>query len=350
MFDKNTMSKIQYINENIFWGIVAMLLYIEVCYENIFNFGKKKKKKFLYVLFVVFVVIGILVTWKKRRNSLSVLVNVISAPVIYTVLVYMSYLYSTLIAISVFSLILCAFYAVPILCRKTKLNIDETKRKHIQRQRLRYALLGTRTIATLCFAVIIVNVAVGSITGNYIYEPKVAVSNNSIYSEEYTIANNIEILEKLSQEEWNKLNLEQKLDVLQVVCNIERNELGVDNPIYIRSGILDETVLGQYEDDRHLVVIDIEHLKNDTPVEVLTTTIHECYHSYQKRLVELYNNSMEKDKNLFVFDRIKKYEYEFKYYVSENTDEYYYQTVETDARAYSEIAVLEYYKEISKHV
>ena len=31
-----------------------------------------------------------------------------------------------------------------------------------------------------------------------------------------------------------------------------------------------------------------------------------------------------------------------------NIDKYYYQAVETDARAYSEIAVLEYYKGISK--
>ena len=80
----------------------------------------------------------------------------------------------------------------PMLCRKTKLNISKTKRKYIKRKRLRYVLLGTRTVATLCFALIIVHVAVGSITGNYIYKPKIAEENNSIYSEEYTIANNIE--------------------------------------------------------------------------------------------------------------------------------------------------------------
>lgn len=32
-----------------------------------------------------------------------------------------------------------------------------------------------------------------------------------------------------------------------------------NNPINISSRILDETVLGQYEDDRYLVIIDIEH-------------------------------------------------------------------------------------------
>lgn len=350
MTDKNKMSKSGYVVETLFWCALGFWYYFQFVYRNIFEYDYENSIKFLSVIYAVSVLTGVIITFKKRRTFLSVIVNCISSLALYTVITYFSYLYSMILIITVVAMILSVLYIVPFITRKINPDYDKIKRKEIRRKRLRYSFLGARTITALCFSVLIAYITWGSITGSYILQPKTVPTKNTVYSEEYTIKNNINTLKKLKQEEWTKLTIQEKLEVLQVVCNVERNYLGVANTISVKAGALDDNVLGHYEDEKYTVVINSEHLKNSSAESVLSTVTHECYHCYQHRLIDLYDNSNEIDKNLAMFNHVEEYKDEFKNYNSDGGDEYYYQSVEVDARAYAQSAVVDYYGKLEKYL
>ena len=251
-----------------------------------------------------------------------------------------------ILIIAVVALILSVLYIIPFIKKKINSDYDKVKRKEVRRNRIRYSFLGVRTITTICFSVLIIYIAWGSVSGDYILQPKTAPTNNSVYSEKYTIKNNTETLSNLKQEKWEELTIQEKLEVLQVVCNIERNYLGVANTITVKSAVLEDNVLGEYLDEKYTILIDLDHLNTASARSVLNTITHECYHCYQFRLIDLYDNSNEIDRNLAMFNHVEEYKEEFINYNSDGGYEYYNQSVEVDAREYAQAAVVDYYSKL----
>jgi len=168
---------------------------------------------------------------------------------------------------------------------------------------------------------------------------------------EWTIKNNIDTVCLLREEEWSKLDAQEKLDVLGVVLNIEIRYLGLNHELYLKSAILEMNTAAHYNHTNHEIVINIDHLQHAPAEDILDSLCHECYHSYQYQMIELYNETPEKYRDMKVFQYVDDYIEEFSDYTdgSENDEDYYYQTVEVAARKYASEAVYEYYELIEEY-
>lgn len=134
---------------------------------------------------------------------------------------------------------------------------------------------------------------------------------------EQTIANNMDTILLLQEDEWEKLSAQERLDVLQAVANIEQRYLGLPNELNVGVANLDADILGYYTDKTHEIIVSADSLLYDSPWEVLDTICHEAYHSYQYRLVEALNGADENSKNLRIFRKAYTYADEFTSYKDE---------------------------------
>ena len=70
------MTKWGYILENILWAILGTHWYKQICFANFLELDDEFSKLVLYFLVGTFVLIGIILTLKHRRNSVNTFVNI----------------------------------------------------------------------------------------------------------------------------------------------------------------------------------------------------------------------------------------------------------------------------------
>ena len=177
------------------------------------------------------------------------------------------------------------------------------------------------------------------------------------YGDQYTIAENMDTVLLLQKDEWGKLDTDQRLDVLQCICEIEGNYLGLNKRVEIKAAELEDHVMGNYNDASSVIHISNDTLENEKPYDALNTVCHEMYHAAQFRFCEIYEGLSEEDRRSYFMYKAAVYSEEFKDYKnglnSENESEfaeYYGQNCEYDAREYSKQAVEEYYKRIAEYL
>jgi len=171
--------------------------------------------------------------------------------------------------------------------------------------------------------------------------------NNTVANTESMLDEHIELVAKTDASSWGKLNLEEKEEVLQVICDIECNYLGI--PDYkIKFRPIKQFVLGYTDEQKKEIVINLNYLESDqhTGDSFGTVVLHECFHAYQKQIVKLYEETPKEFKDMLLFENAQTYKHEFDNYTSgkEDFETYKDQTVEVDARAYSEWGWNEDYK------
>ena len=165
------------------------------------------------------------------------------------------------------------------------------------------------------------------------------------FEEEYQTA-----CKKLYRIEWEDYSTQEKLDILQIICDYECSvNLGCDR-VNLYSGRTERTsVLGEYENRNRSVLISQTHLENDDSEKVLNTVLHKIRHNFQHRMIDMYQSIEEhideQYKDLQVFREIQEYRENFSDYCSgdENYDEYYKQVVEQDSREWAEKRIKEFY-------
>ena len=205
-------------------------------------------------------------------------------------------------------------------------------------------LIGTT--AGLSLLVFLVGVTFG-VSG---FKPNAKVTEPTRQTE--TIANNIDTVCQLQEEEWETMSVQERLDVLQVIANIEASYLGLPHELNVFSAVMDETTGGYYTDATHSICINLEALSYGTAHEVLDTLAHEAYHAYEHRLVDLYEDVSPQQQKLLLFSTIAEYRFEFENYIDGDEDLYGYATqeIEMDCRRYAMFAVEDYYTKIEEHI
>lgn len=137
-----------------------------------------------------------------------------------------------------------------------------------------------------------------------------------------------------------------------MVCNAETKRLGLQTPqISIKSRYFENNLLGAYMRADHTILINAKLLK-ETAEEALVCTAHECFHALQYDLVEFYDSVPDEKKKLMIFNTVEKYKTEFSNYKDgycEDFDDYYDQSVEEDARSFSNYAPDVYLERAEKH-
>lgn len=334
MRDVNTMSKFGYVLENLIWSLLVVRIYKMHCFTNFLSCNYETSNRILYIMVVCFVPIGVLLTIKMRRNSINTAINVAFPFAIYTIFAYINYLWLLILL----SLIAACIGGAAYVVMTNKYSRSATSNRNKTFTKKRFCLLGIRAISTVCCSFVVIYLAGTSLTGIQLYRPSENAETTSSSFEEY-IEDNKDELSMLDESKWQQLSIGSKLNVLQLVCNAEAKRLGIQHPIYIKSKVFENDLLGEYIESEKTVLINTKLLNEGTVEEVITCITHECFHSYQHNLVNLYNSVNDEQKHLAVFDKAREYKDEFADYKGGDCfDEYYNQTVESDSRNYSEYA------------
>ena len=318
MRDINSMSKWSYVFDNVFWGLLAVFWYKRVLFTNVFDYDDDITKWVLYLTVFGFIAIGIFLTYKHRRNNVNVFINIACPFAVFTAAAYMNYLKTFILVLLIIATIASVAYV--------------------------------RTIVTSSLMLIVVYLVFSTVTGIQLFRPATEKAENTTSSFAEYYESNADIFDKLEQNTWVSLSANEKLDVLQVLCNAEKAKLGAKDPIYIKSKAFQSNLLGEFIAADNTILINAKHLEEDSSYSILTTVTHECYHSYERSLVKLYNSADDDQKKLMAFDRAKQYKEEFANYKDGENEGYYWQAVEVDAREYSEKAADEYRDKILSHL
>ena len=329
-----------FIIKNAIYTYFALKLYGMYLFINLFNLDSSTSMDILIITTLVFVVIGVILTFKHRRNSLSIGINIMFPLALYSILGYFRYTGLLIVILLLFSVLAGIIYILMTRQYSSSKVSKNNKKFSIKR----FSLLGVRTIVTTCCSILIVFLVGSTISGNQLYKPSIDAATASADNSEYLIENNIDTIVLLESCRWKELDIEAKITVLQTVANIERSKLGIiTHPIYVKSKPFFNELLGCYDNKTNTALINTKHLEEDNSLEVLETALHEVYHAYEQSLIELFDSTNDEYKSLAVFNNSIKYKEEFLDYKSaDQYEEYMHQTCESDARSYAQYEVQVY--------
>lgn len=348
MTNNNTISKWGYIFEHIFWGVLSMVWFNNILFRNVDGLTFNQSRLFLWLALIVSATLGIAFTWEKRRNNLSLFVNIIMPYELYSFISYRHTAPFLMWSLAALSLLLSITYMVLIFKPKIRAR---SRKKAIIWARLIKSFLGTRTVGACCMTVMILVLGVSSSFGILFFSPS-ANSAKRTSGEEVTIAKNIEAVSQLEEEKWSTLSTPEKLNTLQTVANIEAYYLGLPHELNVITEPLPENTLACYNDRTHVITINIDHLEADSAHEILDSLCHEARHAYQHRLCDVYDSVSEDQRELLVFYDVQMFKQEFSSYVDGKEDAlgYYFQWCESDARSYARESVIDYYSKIETYL
>lgn len=347
MKNKNTMALSSYIFNNLYFAILAVIHYqncIFICFS---NWTYNDSRLLCWGILAWSVLIGIIFTFKRQRNNLSVFVNIFFGLGLYSFFAYYKY-FENLIIISLFiALILTLAYAIIIMRKKINFknkNFHNNKIFYSFKVRSKHIFLGSRTIFAICMAVLLVPFSIKCLFEYSLFQAQVSAEYYCI-NDEYTIENQIDELVKFDESTWINLTLQEKLVLMQIAANIEANYLGISHELNVVSITVADNVYGYYDYSKHLIVVNTTILENSNAYDVLETVCHEAYHAYQYQQVILFNQLDEESQSLLMFYEISLYKAEFEGGYIDGTDDfagYYMQTCEVNAREYADEAVRSY--------
>lgn len=343
----NTMNKSEYIKENIIWNLLFFIWLKNLFFRCLPRISYFDSLLILFGIAVLVIAVNIAVTWKWGRNYRSIAENMIMTWSFYVVIAYMDIFRNRMMIIAIVATVITLLMTLMIVARRIK---RKDKRKQIIKRRVRNTVaLWRRNTAAASLVLLVPIGATVMLNGTVLASSEVEVIE--VYGDEHCLDANIEVISNIEPSRWAKLNMQEKLDVLQKIINCECRYNGISHEVYLGTAELSGGTLAHYSDSKHQIVIDINHLDDDG-YEVLETIIHECTHAYQHEQVELYRSLDEKSRNLLMFWEVSEYMDEFENYIdgSEDPFGYYLQLAEIDARERAEKDSLEYIERINEYL
>lgn len=305
-----------------------------------------------YLLFVMNITSAIidLISMKKHRRTLAEAIASYLLPLeIYTVLAF-GWLWKrmTIIVLAVSILILTAM-AILLKTKATHLsNLSFRVRSRIVGRLVAFVL-------SICFSIMVGRVCYGVFVPRKAVVPTANYTVNVGNEDGWHIRNNIDTLVKLSDGSWDSMTAEDKIDVLQVVVNIDANYLGIPYNLTLSASELpanEATLLAQYRDSDHSILINLDYLNKLTPYECVEGVAHEVFHAEQHCVVRVFENVDEQYKNLLYFSNVETMRNEFYNYIDGKNDleGYYEQYIEKTARAYGAWSANDYKETIEEYI
>lgn len=340
----NKMGLREYLLHHIWWSFIG-IVWLDIV------FGSRFSMNILIVLNILFAALEALnyfMTRDKRRNYISIIAGMLMPAEICAVCLFYNRIPLCLwICLGVAGL-LSMFFGYMLLSRPIK---RQSEKSVIIARRIKCVMMNTRNIAAFCL-LFFVGFCIFYTPSNAkpVAESTVQAIENNTDAEKWTVKNNIETVKLLKDEEWQKLDVDKKLDVLATVVNIENNYLlGGVHPLYIQSIELEEDLLGTYCESDYIVTISADQLNNGAAEECLNIVLHECYHAYQYMQLEIYQMVPDEYKNMLMLYDASLYKDELGAISSKDYETYITSQTEIKARKYAEAGVLSYYKLIEKY-
>lgn len=348
---RNTLCRRDYVLETIFWGIIAFIWYQNLFFINIPRKTVLESNLILIAIVAVSVTANLVFTIRWSRNSVSAITATLLPFGAYTYITYAKYMaktYRIVLWVAIGICVLAALYIAVV-----KMNA-RTKRRLVFRK-LRMTYSAVRFVGAVASITLIICLFCRSYIGGSLITPDEKAASS--YGEQYTIATNIDTVLLLQEEEWEKLNLDERMDVLQCICNIEGNYLGLDRGVHIYVSKLDDNLLGYYNYSASTIQISIDLVESGDPYETLDCVCREIFHAGQARYVEIYEGLDDEAKRSYFLYNATVYAEEFRDYknarMSDDVSdylEYHGQWRERDAREYAYKAVLAYYDRINEYL
>ncbi len=338
----NTLTNVEYAFETVMWAVIAYLWYRYSLYATIPSMRATSSSGIFMTIVIAGTIMGYLLTVLWCRNALSVAATAILPYGLYSFLAYRDCFKLFYLVVMIGTAVLIAIYLIYVI--RTRLN--HLFPRYVLELKVKKSFIYTRTVLGLASMLMIIPIAINAVMGK---ERKVFD-----YGEKYTIAKNIDTVLLLQDDEWKELSLPQRMDVLQCVCHIEGNYLGLTKEIKIEIADLEDKVSACYNDLDDMVYIAQSEVECDSSSVALESVCHEMFHAAQFRYVEIYNTLSEQDKELYFFVDAADYSDEFTHYDNGSGKggimAYYSQNCEKDARDYAEAAVKDYFKRIAEYV
>lgn len=343
---KNTIDKLEFFIYQYFWCSLMFMLYSRILFKPIGDWSLKKSYITLVIIILFIIPFFVVLECKKRRNHYSIFLNIFSAFGLYIILSYIDTRKKLIFFILNISICLSLLSIDRIMNQKV------ICKKHIKKvifKRIQNSLIATNMIFGIGMAFIIVIVSIDTFLVKNTSKTDIEIKDiNNFPAEERDLDNNYDTIELLRPNRWEKLSTDEKITVLQTICTIEQEYLGLPNKLSLTAINIDNGVLGNYYDNPYPHInINLKHLESDDSKSVLNTVLHEIYHSFQYRLCDAYDKiNDEKLKTLRAFRKVYLYKSNFANYIAASKDGYYEQIVETEARAYAANAAEYYFKRI----
>ena len=162
-------------------------------------------------------------------------------------------------------------------------------------------------------------------------------------SQENQLIANLSTLQLLEDSSWELLSDQEKVDVLQVIADIETHYMKIV-PVTVVNCHLENRTIGVYDHSQRQAQIDLDKHIGYESLEYVNTILHECRHAYQHDCVDSLDWSDTEVQTGIYFSEVRNWRYEHANYVSasEDRDVYYNQWIEKDARHYAEEDVYVY--------
>ena len=327
-----------YFKEYFIFSILFLLPYRFFLLKNIYGFTVFQSVWILLFIIIVFSIINYYI-YINIESEDCITYGSLLAFGTYTAISYYHLLYKFINIIFVICITVGIILSIVILFRKKR-----NKTKKIIKKRILKSVLCLE----LCFAIGI-GCTIGKIfidkffySTAYTYE----VHTNIEQLQTDTFENNIDRLCLLKETKWIKLNTKEKLEILQVVLNIEANYLGLNKQLIIDSSDLKENTIGNYQNQTSIVTIDAEYLNEEHCIDVVEVCFHEAYHAYQYFMIDQLKKNKIDPSNTYLYNKVSLYLKETEHYKCE--DGYYYQNLEIDARSYADGRIDNYRRELSK--
>lgn len=342
-------SLIEYVIELFGWGLVVASLFRNAAFRSIPRLTLTQSNLVFWAIWLLILGLGFAFTPKRYRNGISIFVTVNSPIGIYIVLSYFS-IYRTAITVI---LIATGIGLASFVCLFIHTNLKDFCSSKPDRKLGRFVgcfFFRIRMIVGMGMSLIFVVLYLNLYLGAPLLDPIVVAMDPKVNSQK--ISNNIDTILLLQEEEWEVLDVQTRLNVLQTVANIEATYLGLPHELNVIVEALDKITQGHYDDSTHTIAINIDHISKDTAHELVETVAHEAHHAYEHRLVDLFNGTGSQERNLLLFDRIEEYRDNFENYIDGDEDLWGYamQAIEVDSNRYSIDAVDDYYDAIEKYL
>lgn len=298
-------------------------------------------QRILLAIVIVCVAVGFFSALKHNRSQWRLAINVLTPYGLYLVLkdAYWTPAYlraAALIMIGVTLLYAAALFSTPIRQKRNRVLV--LKKRSFQLFSVAWVLL--RAMLSLLAAVFMICGMFGfSLT---------APATARIQADEAEVSGDIEQwreqLQGLEEEQWAGLTLQERIELMQLIADIETDYLGLPDALQVYSLNMPSSTLGLYSHESRSVCISRDHLLNALPEECLDTVLHEVYHSYQHHLCVLYEETNDAYRSMLFLRKAGGYMDEFENYESGEDDfiDYYIQTCEFDARDYAWVRGSEY--------
>ena len=348
MNDKQDMGIVEFIISDIWWELMIWLFYKSFLFRHIDSFSLRESRYILAALVVVTSLIGILLEFRSHRDYLSIAMNSAAGLGIYTILTYFPIKPRLIFLVIVVSVALAVIYSADVLFHRIR---NRKKFKRILFRRLCRAGKGSALILCIGLTVIMLAIGANTVFSSFLITPSVTPTNQADGIEQH-IADNVDSLAKLKADMWKELSVDEKVDVLQVVANIEQTYLGLPHELNVGAANLREGVAGSYSDTDHEIYVSIDSLLNDSAVSCVDTIAHEAYHALEYRMVDAYVSASEEEKPLIMYYDASVYMNEFEDYTDscKDLEQYASQKCESDARAYAKEATYDYVEKITDHL